>query len=281
MYYLDNDNEEPLMAPPARVTLTKPLAGLAVGVAVLVGISVGAFVTFTTTVTATTTELFGASAGCSVDGPVQEPLSIDKLREATKLFVDSLGDDIREQTYYADAALQVPQWQICTIVQQCLVPDYGLAVGRLEPKSRTLIYDVLALVLSDESYKRIMVQQLSNLLLGEMQNWATQCDGECRELDDPSGLLPAHLLISDKLDSTRLDATYSECADMCNSGRHTLWSCNRSPRMLHHGNIDTATGKYQLGNVFKEPTIHARTNSYDFVSVYGSLKPGEVCGCPQ
>ena len=54
-----------------------------------------------------------------------------------------------------------------------------------------------------------------------------------------------------------------------------------APRMLHHGNIDTATGKYQLGNVFKEPTIHARTNSYDFVSVYGSLKPGEVCGCPQ
>ena len=49
------------------------------------------------------------------------PWTVDALRLATKSFVDSLGDDIKGQTYYADASLQVPQWQLCTIVQQCLV----------------------------------------------------------------------------------------------------------------------------------------------------------------
>ena len=116
-----------------------------------------------------TTNLYGASAGCSVDGPKYEGDSTDTLRETVKAFVVTLGDDIKGQTYYPDPDLQVKQWQICTIVQQCLVPKYGLPVGRLAPVSRTRFYEILALVLSDESYKRIMVQQLSNLLLGEMQ----------------------------------------------------------------------------------------------------------------
>ena len=67
------------------------------------------------------------------------PFGIDEnaVRVAAKAFVDSLGDDVKPHAYYADASKQVPQWQICTIVQQCLVPDYGLAVGRLSPASRT------------------------------------------------------------------------------------------------------------------------------------------------
>jgi len=48
--------------------------------------------------------------------------------------------------------------------------------------------------------------------------------------------------------------------------------------MIHHGNMDTDTGQYQLGNVFKEPSIHARNHNFDFVAVYGSLAPGEPFG---
>jgi hypothetical protein len=232
-----------------------------------------------------TTALFGPSAGCSVDGP---KFSIDKLRQLAKIFVDSLGDDITNQTYYPDASRQVPQWQICTIVQQCLVPKYGLPVARLYPRSRTKFYDILALVLSDESYKRIMVQQLSNLLLGEMQTWATECPGQCVEardarsnalctpvahvccarcralpmalcqraaarpaaqMDDPSGLLPDILHHTTDLATHPVDVDYGTCADMAEAGRHTLWNCNVPPVMIHHGNMDTDTGQYQLGNV--------------------------------
>lgn len=168
-------------------------------------------------------------------------IDVDATRLAAKAFVASLGEDIKGQTYYPDAKLQVPQWQICTIVQQCLKPKYGLAAGLLAPASRTKFYDLLALVLSDESYKRINVQQLSNLLLGEMQQWAVECDGHCEELNDPTGLLPNHLLLEDRLESKALggDVTLAQCAELNSNGRKTFWSCNRPPRMLHHGNIDS------------------------------------------
>lgn len=48
--------------------------------------------------------------------------------------------------------------------------------------------------------------------------------------------------------------------------------------MIHHGNLNTSSGRYFLGNVFDEPIIHARSDHYDFVEVYGSLKPGEPFG---
>ena len=122
------------------------------------------------------------------------------------------------------------------------------------------------------------MQQLSNLLLGEMQAWATSCPGSCHELNDPSGLLPAHLLLDDALETHKLDASYDECAKLANEGKHTLWQCHESPRMLHHGNMNTEKGLYELGNVFKEPSIHARNHNFDFVAVYGSLEKGEPFG---
>lgn len=158
------------------------------------------------------------------------------------------------------------------------MPKYGLAVGRLLPGSRTLLYSLLALALSDESYQRILVQQLSNLLLGEMQTWATSCPGHCEEMNAADGLLPHHLLKEDVLDSQRVNATYAECAALADAKRKVFWSCEDHPRMLHHGNIDTSSGKYFLGNVFLEPTIHARNHYFDFVSVYGSLEPGQPFG---
>ena len=224
-----------------------------------------------------TTTLFGPS-GESCVGSKAAVLDVDELREAAKAFVDTLGDDIRPQAYYPDAALQTKQWQICTIVQQCLVPKYGLPVGRLAPISRTRFYDMLAVILSDESYKHIITQQLSNLLLGEMQNWAVECPGRCEEMDDPSGLLPSHLLLGAELKSHTLPLNFSECGALQAAKRHTFWRCDVSPRMLHHGNIDTTSGRYYLGNVFLEPTIHARNRYFDYVSVYGSLEPGEPFG---
>ena len=148
-----------------------------------------------------------------------------------------------EHVYYRDPTLQRQQWEICTIVQQCLMPDYGLSVGRLTPEARTKFFEVLAYMLSDESYKRILTQHLSNLLLGEMQTWAVTCPGKCAELDDPSGLLPSDLLMGGELRTTELDLSYDECAKLRFSGRFTLWQCDDAPRMLHHGNMDTKTGR--------------------------------------
>ena len=220
-------------------------------------------------------------AATSLASSDSAPFSIDEnaVRDAAKAFVDSLGDDVKPHAYYADASKQVPQWQICTIVQQCLVPDYGLAVGRLSPASRTHFFWLLSLALSPGAYKRVMVQQLSNLLLGEMQTWAVQCDGQCDELDDPNGVIPDHLLGDDRLISHTVDGTsFEDCGKLAAGGRHTLWTCHQPPRMVLHGNMDTASGRYVLGNIFAEQTIHARNNFFDFVSVYGSLEPGEPFG---
>ena len=104
-----------------------------------------------------TTSLYGVSGEC---GPTPPPFATDKVREAAKLFVDSLSDNVKPHTYYPDAAKQVPQWQLCTIVQQCLKPDYGTSVANLPAGSRTLFFQILAHALSDESYNRIMVQQV-------------------------------------------------------------------------------------------------------------------------
>jgi len=188
------------------------------------------------------------------------------------------------KVYYSDAALQLSQWQICTIVQQCLVPDFGLAIGNLTSKTRAKIFDMLALALSGESYKLVLVQSMSNLLLGEMQNWAINCPGSCHELLDEDGLLP-HGLLDEKnpINTGKTDMTFAECkkaaADGAKAGlvKH-LWVCNDEPRMVHHANVDTQSGRYYLGNVFAEPTIHARNNFFDFISIYGSLKPGEPWG---
>ena len=279
MYYLD----EPFVHDKAQSRRERK--SLYTGM--IAGLSIAAVVGFTAqryfSAAPSTTALFGASAGCAKGGPNTEEsggkVHTDKVRALAKIFVDSLGADIKDQTYYPDASKQKPQWQICTIVQQCLVPKYGLPVARLTPASRTKFYDILAMVLSDESYKRIMVQQLSNLLLGEMQNWATSCKGQCEELNDPAGLLPHHLLSGDELDSHVLDISYEECGKLATEEkRHTYWACEESPKMLHHGNMDTETGKYQLGNVFLEPAIHARNHNFDYVAVYGSLKEGEPFG---
>jgi hypothetical protein len=204
-------------------------------------------------------------------------LDIAGIRNAAKKFVDSLSAAGRKRLYYPDPSLQEKQWELCTIVQQCLTPKYGLAMGDMTPLSRGLFFNVLAKTLSDEGYKRLMVQQLSNLLLGEMQDWAVHCDGECAEMNDPSGQLPIHKF--DDPPHRVLDVSKQTCMDYANKeGRHMLWVCKESPRMIHHGNINTSSGRYFLGNIFNEPMIHARNDHFDFVEVYGSLEEGAPFG---
>ena len=87
-------------------------------------------------------------------------------------------------------------------------------LGSFAPVMRTHFFGALALALSDESYKRILVQELSNLLLGEMQTWAVSCAGACAELKDADGLLPSHLLQGEELPVTTLDVSKAECSKM-------------------------------------------------------------------
>ena len=252
-----------------------------------------AFTAAATPASATTTGVIPETPAVTLFGPsgeipgyeVSRQAQPDQVRAKIKDFVATLSDDIKGHVYYPDPALQRKQWQICTIVQQCLSPDYGKSIAELTPHSRTKFFLILAFMLSDESYKRIVTQHLSNLLLGEMQTWAVSCPGKCAEMTDPKGLLPDNLIAKrGKLDVNYVqmiggvDATYDECAALRYAGRFTLWECDDSPKMIHHGNMDTQTGRYFLGNVFDEPAIHGRNNHYDFVAVYGSLEPGEPFG---
>lgn len=78
-------------------------------------------------------------------------------------------------------------------------------------------------------------------------------------------MLPQHMNL-DESEDTGVGVNYlpgvswEECRDMRYAGKFTLWSCNVPPRMIHHANMDTQTGRYGLGNVFAEPVIHARNH---------------------
>ena len=214
---------------------------------------------------------------------IEISFAVDMIRESAVKIIGSLSPEHLKQVYYPDADAQTRQWQICTIVQQCLVPDFGLAMGNLSAHTREHVYELLALSLSGESYKLTLVQTMSNLLLGEMQNWAINCPGTCHKLIDESGLLPKKILIDNPHVSEPTDLSFADCKKAAAAGATAgkvmhLWNCNEQPRMVHHANMDTATGRYFLGNVFAEPTIHARNNFFDFFSIYGSLKPGEPFG---
>jgi len=122
--------------------------------------------------------------------PPETVLDEDEVRKALHTFVSSLSSEESAKLYFSNASLQPEQWELCTIVQQCPVPKYGMAVGLLSPQKRTHIYNILALVLSDEAYKRILVQQLSNMLLGEMQTWRSAAQAAARSSSTLTGCCP-------------------------------------------------------------------------------------------
>jgi len=108
-----------------------------------------------------------------------------------------------------------------------------------------------------------------------MQDWATICDGTCRLLNDPNGLLEKDYTLTSSFvqQSTDVpDTNYEDCGKMRNTN-YTFWYCNDEPRMIHVGNIDVVSDRYELGNVWNEPRIHARNAWHNFFSVYGDLEP--------
>jgi len=214
-----------------------------------------------------------------------KPIDTESVRAALKQFVDSLDnkddtlDDIepsrRERGYHPKAEDQSAEYHICTVVQQCLDPPFMLSLGYMSPKQRGLAYKALSKATSQETFTMVQLQQHSNMLLGEMQDWATTCDGTCRELNDPNGLLEPVSAGAGSLQeqSTAVPSTsYYACGDLRAAGNWTFWYCNEEPRMVHEANIDVISGKYRLGNIWAEPHIHGRNSQYDYFSVYGDVE---------
>jgi len=208
---------------------------------------------------------------------VPKPIDTEAVRSILAAFVKSLPDDESHHNgsqisrgYHPDAD-QEAEWHLCTIVSQCLEPDFILSLHDMSGMSRSLVYKALSRVMSQESFNMLQLQQHSNMLLGEMQDWATTCDGECHELDDPQGLLNP-VIGGIKNPSTKLDVDYDTCATFRTiDKRFTYWRCNDEPRFFAHGQIDTATGNYFLGDIFNEPHIHGRNSAYDFFAAYGDM----------
>ena len=86
----------------------------------------------------------GGWASCDVPGVESGDFDPDAIRRTLRDFVDSMGPLERAKAYYEDASLQPAQWELCTIVQQCPVPKYGLALGSFAPVMRTHFFGALA-----------------------------------------------------------------------------------------------------------------------------------------
>jgi hypothetical protein len=162
-------------------------------------------------------------------------------------FVNSLEEGKqKDRGYHPNALEQVSDWHICTIVQQCLDPSFILSLGKMSPQSRGHVYNSVSRAMSHEKYLLLQLQQYSNLLLGEMQDWATTCEGTCRELINPDGWLEPVLQVGLKDQSELVPNTdYHDCGELRKT-RQTFWYCDEEPRMVQEANINVTTGKYGL-----------------------------------
>jgi len=213
-------------------------------------------------------------------------LDPEDVRSVLRTFKESLDNDSdllpmhRQRGYHQNATDQIPDYHFCTFVQQCLDPYFILSLGLMSTKSRSLVYKALSLSMSYESFNMLQLQQHSNMLLGEMQDWATTCEGECRELHDQHGSLDpvgnGNLLHVSKL--VLGDKDYNQCGNLRNETESIFWYCNEEPRMIHQANINVTTGEYKLGNIWREPHIHGRNSHYDYFSVYGDMNDGGAFG---
>lgn len=205
-----------------------------------------------------------------------EVVDTEGTRAMLKKFVESLEDgDQIDRGYHSNPEDQITDYNVCTVVQQCRDPPFILSLGNMSPQSRGHAYNALSRIMSPESFNMLQLQQHSNLLLGEMQDWITACPGTCRELLDPNGLLEPIVEVSLEEQSVLVDSTdYHECGALRDDGRLTFWYCDESPRMVHEADIDVLTGKYKLGHIFKEHHIHARNSWHDYFSAYGDLNEG-------
>ena len=210
-----------------------------------------------------------------------KPIDVESVRAALKRYVNSLddSDDIQPSRlargYHAKAEDQETNYNICTVVQQCLDPPFILSLGSMSSETRGLAYKAVSKATSQESFNMLQLQQHSNLLLGEMQDWATTCPGTCRMLDNPDGLLESVPAGSGSLTNQSTEvpsASYEVCKDKREGGENTFWYCNDEPRMVHNANIDVTTGQYLMGNAFGQPHTHGRNSQYDYFAAYGDLE---------
>jgi hypothetical protein len=145
-----------------------------------------------------------------------------------------------------------------------------------------MFFDAMADLIPQVVYHVLMLQLMSNMLLGEYQAWAERCPGDCRQLTDTQiadGVTFDEKNILEANPNPEL-TTFKACGDQ-NVGNKknkrvsqqtTYWVCKDRPRLGLYGNVDTSTGVFQMNNIFKENKIHARTNQAEFISVYGDLK---------
>lgn len=70
------------------------------------------------------------------------------MRNNLRDIVNGAPDAYRDRLYYEDASLQPSQWLICTIVEQCLVPKYGLRDELLTPDQVNLLFETFELVMT-------------------------------------------------------------------------------------------------------------------------------------
>lgn len=86
------------------------------------------------------------------------PYDRDLVRNGLRDIVNSMPNAYRDRLYYQDASLQPSQWLVCTIVEQCLVPKYGLAVKLLTPDQVNTLFATFKRVMTDMAYKMILQQ---------------------------------------------------------------------------------------------------------------------------
>jgi len=72
--------------------------------------------------------------------------------------VNSMPNAYRDRLYYQDASLQPSQWLVCTIVEQCLVPKYGLAVELLTPDQVNTLFATFKRVMTELAYQMLLQQ---------------------------------------------------------------------------------------------------------------------------
>jgi len=207
---------------------------------------------------------------CPLQKTVDDP---ELVRAELRKFVESLEDGLQKKRgYHPNIDNQVTEWHTCTIVSQCLDPTFILSMGRMSSASRGHVYRSMSKAMSQESFNMLQLQQLSNMLLGEMQDWGTVCPGECRELYDPDGLLEpvVRSSLADQSDLVPF-TNYAQCGNLRATSK-TFWYCKDEPRMVHQANINVTNGKYILGDIWNEPHIHGRNSFYDFFAAYGDLK---------
>ena len=108
-----------------------------------------------------------------------DPVDPEVVRAALRTFVDTLDDSPLltdfsphdepgpsqyARAYHPNPEDQAKDYHLCTIVQQCLDPDFILAFGHMSAKSRGLAFNAASAAMSTESFLMLQLQEHSNMV---------------------------------------------------------------------------------------------------------------------